>query len=504
MTAAHRPVAAVAGLQPRWLWVAVGAILVAGLNFVRQLPEVHSLDAFVFGDPGLSLSNDAMLNEGRAPTRDFAYFYGLLGLTIDRAWYAAFGRTAVADTALLAVCNVLVALGLVRFGRAVDLPPRARWLLLAAVPIAVMPLRYTSPIHAVDAAILVHALSFQARGNLAAALVLAVTGVFVKSALVSVYAAGLVLLILFGPRPTLVGLRQRVRDLVPAAAVGVLIAGLLAVRFGWEPLLRTMFPVAGAKTYEGENFGFFFGIGRRFWLPTPFNPAYYIFGPAGFWLLASIVMLAGVPGLLRDRRDPRAAALLACAGLHVVFIALLFGNEFSWLYYSFLPVLGACGVVGRWSEASGNRQGAGPLMPALLVFALGSWVGFGMHGLALWREHVRTDTTGGLFARPDDAAAWAKVRERAKLERVLVLTPSGAGRVIFPELDSVRSSALLRAVAPPAEVDDLLTRLRTTDVVVLHAVTAGLFESWPPFAEELRAFRPEFEGGSMRVLRRAK
>ncbi len=482
-----------------WASVGVALFLLAALNFLRQLPEVHSLGAVVFGDPGLGLAVDALLDDGRVPTRDFAYFYGLLGVAADRAWYAAVGRTAAADTLFLFACNGLLAWGLLRFGRAVDLPPAARWLLVAGVPVAVMPLRYTSPTHALDAVILAHALAWQARGNYRAAFAAAVAGVFVKSALASVYATGLLALVLFGPRSIPTSWRARLCELIPGAAVGLAALALLTAWFGVEPVVKTLFPVAGAKTYEGEGFGFFGGIGRRFWLPDSPSLTYYLFGPAGFWLLASAVGLAGVPGLVRDRRDPRAAAVLACVALHVAFVGLLFGNELSWLYYSFLPVMAAAGGVGR---------GGAPrwLVVGLPVVAVCGWVGFAFHGAALWRDREQSEETGRLFAPPADAAAWARVRELAAAERVLVLTPSGAGRVLFPGVDSVRSSALLPVVAPAAEVEDLASRVRAADVVVIHDVTGPMFERWGPFAAELARFAevPGLRGETFRVLRRVR
>ncbi len=484
------------------LGFAAAVVFLTALNFIRQLPEVHSLDAFVFGDPGFALSVDAMLDEGREPTEDFAYFYGLLGVVIDRVWFAGIGRTAFADTALLALCNLLLALGLVRFARAIDLPRSVWWLLLAGVPVAIMPMRYTSPTHAIDAALLVHALAFQARGNRRAAFVLVVIGVLVKSALASVYATGLLGLILLGPRQEPTGWRQRARELIPGAVVGLVLTGLLMVRFGWGPVVCTLFPIAGAKTYAGERFGFFFGIGRQFWLRTPFDPVYYLFGPAGFWLLASAVMLTGVPQLIQARRDPRAQAILTVAALHLAFVFFLFGHDLSWLYYSFLPVLGACGVVGQWEAAGTCPRWLRVGLPVIVVCGC---VGFAVHGWTIWKDTICTEATGGLFARPADAEAWGRVRGLGRHERVLVFTPSGAGRVLFPEVDSIRSSALLPAVATPTEVNALLARLWTADAVVVHPVTRPMFDHWPPFKDELEAFEddPQTTGDAMfQVLRR--
>lgn len=482
---------------PPWAAVAAAVFALAALNFARQLPEVHALAAVAFGDPGMALSADALLADGRVPTRDFAYYYGLLGAAAARGWYAAVGRTPAADTAFLFLGAVAVAWGMLRFARAVGLGPAGRWVLVVGVPVAAMPLRYPSPTHALDAALLVHALAWQARGNTRAAFATAVAGVFVKSALASVYAVGLVAAVLFAPRSTPTSWQTRTRELIPGAAVGCAVAVSLAAWLGLGPLLETVFPVAGGKTYGGERFGFVFGVGRRFWLPDEPSAAYYLFGPAGFWLAASAVALAGVPTLWRNRRDPRSAAVLTAVGLHVAFVAVLFGHELSWLYYSFLPVLAAAAVADRMPRLV--KLG----LPALAVCG---WVGFAGYGAALWRDRVRTEATGGLYAQPDDAAAWAEVRELATRERVLVLTPSGAARIAFPEVDGVRSWVLLPAVARPAEVEDLLARIRAADVLVLHDDASGPFAAWEPFAAEVARFTvvPAPRGATFRVARRSK
>ena len=100
----------------------------------------------------------------------------------------------------------------------------------------------------------------------------------------------------------------------------------------------------------------------------------------------------------------------------------------------------------------------------------------------------------------------AEVRELATRERVLVLTPSGAARIAFPEVDGVRSWVLLPAVARPAEVEDLLARIRAADVLVLHDDASGPFAAWEPFAAEVARFTvvPAPRGATFRVARWSK
>src|SRR5439155_26645472 len=194
---------------PGWRFAAAVAA-VAALSFLRSLPPLVAFENVAFRDQGWPLTVDAMVADGWVPTRDFGYFYGLLTLATDRAWFAAAGRTPWAAAGLTAVGTAFLALGLVRFARAARLGPAGRLVLLAAVPFAVMPLPYPTPMHAVEPALLVNALAFQAAGNPAAALVLATVAVFVKPGLGLVYGLVLGLLVLAGGGDV----RTRVRRLL--------------------------------------------------------------------------------------------------------------------------------------------------------------------------------------------------------------------------------------------------------------------------------------------------
>jgi hypothetical protein len=258
-----------AGRAPVPLGWAIAVWVVSAAWVVLQLPYGYGLASYLYYDSGWALSTDALLSEGLVPTQDFAYFYGLLTLLIDRAWFAVFGATPFAQAGLSLVSTAAATHATIRFARAVRLRRSARWLLLVCAPLAIMPSFYHTPTHALEYALLINAVALQAAGRPATALVLATICLFVKPAMAGVYGPILAGIILFGPRTTEARFGQRVRDLLPAAGICMAVAGLLAARFGTGPLLATLVPTDAAKVYAADRFGFFFGIGRQFRTPLP-------------------------------------------------------------------------------------------------------------------------------------------------------------------------------------------------------------------------------------------
>lgn len=483
---------------PGATWAAV-VFALTGLNFVRLLPVVLGFVFVVVADAGWALGTDAAwVGHGLTPAKDFAYFYGLLTLVIDRGWFALFGRSPAAVAALIAACNLAVAAGLVLFGRGVGIGRVGRVLLAVAAPIAVMPLGYPSPAHALEAALLSLALGLQAGGRPAVSLVLCVLAVFVKPALGFVYGPLLVGVILTAPGSW----SARLGRLLPAAITTVVVAGLLAAVFGGGPLFETIVPLSAAKVYAADRYGFFFGTGRRFWLPVPFHPLYYVLSPVGFWLAASAVLVIGGGLQIRRWRDRRAAAVLTCLVLHAVFVLFLFGNQFSWLYYAFLPVCGAAGVVAGWEHVEPRRSWRLAAGAALGVLALLGQYAPVVEAARVWAVAVRSDATGGLYALPEDAAAMAEIRELARAHRVLMLTRSGGPSIVFPELESPHAWYLLRPVALPAEVERVREQIRAAEYLVIPTAPDGSLSAWPEFYDEFAAFRQERRYPSFLVVKR--
>ena len=467
----------------------------ASLSVVRYVPDLLLFTGFVFGDAGWALAVDALLDDGMIPTQDFGYFYGLLALAIDRVWFALVGRTPEAVASLIVLGSAFIALGMVRFARSARLGPWASLVLLAAIPLAVMPMPYPTPVHAIEAALLVNALAYQVRGRYDAALVLATIALFVKPGLAYFHGLLLVSLVIGGCGS---GWRGRLRAFAPAAITGLGIALGLIAWLGSSPLLHTLFPASAAQNYDHENYGFFFGDGRQFWYPDGAHPLFYLFTPAGIWLLATAILLVAAVRRTRSLRDPASATVVTCAVLHAVFVLLLYGNRWSWLYYSSILI---CGLAASLPEPQPSHRRGRMMLGLLSCLALFSQVG----PTALqrrWKDYRRFDDTAGLFAHPDDAAAWKVIREKARHERVMVFTNTGGAFVIFPELDSPRVWYLLRSTATPTELSRVRKQVSSAKWLVVPP--AGLYPDWPSvdLAFHLNMWEEVSEAPSFKLYRR--
>ena len=94
----------------------------------------------------------------------------------------------------------------------------------------------------------------------------------------------------------------------------------MAAWFSPAPLLHTLIPVRGAESYKILNYGFFNGLGRRFWLPAGVTPRHYLFSHAGHYLLGSAILVAAAaastcawpgPPPARTRSTPRSSPAAA-------------------------------------------------------------------------------------------------------------------------------------------------------------------------------------------------
>ena len=480
---------------PGWWRITVWTVSAAWA--LLQIPYGFGLQPYVFFDAGWALSTNALISEGLVPTRDFAFFYGLLTLVVDRLWFAMFGATPFAQAGLSLLCAVAATHAVIRFARGAELRHRARWLLLVCAPLAIMPAFYPSPTHALEHALLINALASQAGGHPAIALLLVTVCLFVKPTLASFYGPILVGVILFGHRATPVAWRIRLRELWPAAIAGLAIAGLLAAMFGVEPLVLTLIPTDGAKFDAAQNFGFFFGVGRKTWLPEPMVWWYYLFTPAGFLLVGSVVLVLGAVRTARSRRPNLAAITLTCTTLHLIFIFFLYGNELSWKYYPYLLVFGLCCVLNHTEQTSRESRAIRSLSMVWILFLLAALgqsyyllicLAMTVSGL-LSPTSNRSESTAWLLASGPDQVSWRRVRAIAARERVLILAQVSAGRILMPEVDSPRCWYLLKPIARASEIERVNDQIRAADWLVIPTGPGERLDSWPEFAESLAPFR---------------
>ncbi len=467
-------------LSRSWL---LATIAIVCANFVLLVPSLLAFQSFMIGDLGWAITVDALWDQGLMPTRDYMYFYGLLTLILDRAIFALLGRGPNAQAVLYFLFNVAITFGYVRFVAAAQLGRIARIFAIVAAPLAVMPVVFPSPTHGLEAALLINALALQARGRYSFALALVTACVFVKPSMALVYGAILTALILFESS------RSKWRSFLPAILTALSTAGMLAAVFGTAALVKSLSPADGMKVYADEHYGFFFGVGRGFWLVEPFTLWHYLLTPVGFWLLGTAVLILGGFRTAVVGRGRVATATSTCTILHIVFICFLFGNHLSWIYYSYFLVLGLCGVLN--GNGLAPRSAPPNLLSkcspyALIGLAASAQVATVAFSLLIWTSATRTADTCGLFADQPNANAWAELRDLAQRDRVFLLAPTGAGHILRPEVEGMRSWFLLRAATRPEEINAVRSQIRSANWVIVPRDFANQLDRWPELSDELR------------------
>ena len=230
---------------------------------LARLPLSLSWDDFAFMDQGANFAVQTLLDRGLVPTVDFGYIYGLLALLIGRFWFSLVGLNPYAYAAAMLIVDILIAWGLARCLSAMKAGPAAIVLVVVALPWAALS-SYINLAHAVEATLICHAIAEHLLGRRSRALALLTACIFVKPAMAYLYGLLLVLLLLRDVRTT--GVRSFFWALAPSSAVGIVLVMLCGYWFGVKPLMNSLLPLAGAANYRDMHYGFFFGIGRQFWL----------------------------------------------------------------------------------------------------------------------------------------------------------------------------------------------------------------------------------------------
>ena len=480
-------------------------LAVAALHAVGAYPQVLLFGRYAHGDPGWVLTTDQLVRDGLTPSRDFAYFYGLLPLLIDRVIFAMCGATPESVAWVRLLGALAVAVGVARVALALRVGVWGGLVMVCGVGFIANPEFMLTPIHVLEAVCVVHALADQIRGKPNRALAWFTLAVLAKPSIG--YFGGLMLLVECFVVPTPDG-KGRWRRLIPAAAVGVAGLLLLIARFGPEPVLKTQLPLEAGKVYTAQNFGFFHGDGRHFWHPDGADLRYYVFSPFGMWAVSTAVLLVGAAlALPRWRFDPAARFIVLCAVLHTAFVTLFFGNRLSWFYYAYLPILGAAAVIDRLPTWFASLKAGAVILGVVLslLLLLGT--------LPLIREYVgfhknyeRSAVAAGLYLDKGNSGAaekaWQAIRERAKTEPTLFLTRMGCASQLAPELVSPRSWYLHRAIAVPGELDRVRDQIAACNILVVTTLDDNDLMTWPEFAEVLRPFQEVEKYPLFKVYRR--
>lgn len=449
-----------------------------------QLPMSLEWTTFAFMDQGANLSVQTLLDRGMVPTIDFGYTYGLLPLLIGRSWFALLGRTPVAYAAAMLVVDLLIAWGLARCLAALRVGPAGVALAVAAMPWAVLA-SYINLVHALEATLICHALAEHALGRKPRALALLTVCLFVKPVMAYLYGLLLVLLIIRDRWAG--GLRGFLRELAPAAATGVVLLAVCSGWFGVKPLINSLLPLTGAANYRYMNYGFFRGVGRRFWLPGDVWPAYYVFSPAGHYLVGTVVLsAAAIAAVLRLARHPSTAedcgdeVITCCGVMHLTFLTAFYADWMSWTYYYYILVIGLAGLAARGGRAA----------VLILLIAAAALVGQRYH-FSFVRHHWRcrpAADTAGLWASATEREEWHRVREIMgdRLGSVLTIN-GGCLQLLAPGFAPAENVFISRGISLPADLKRKLDQVASAEVIVIrdHTTHRSFLDIWPEFVKVL-------------------
>ena len=335
------------------LWLLFSAELI--LFAIVRLPLNLSLDAYAFADRGMFPTVCYLVTHGRRPTLDFGYPYGLLPILLMQGAFHLFGWAPLAHETAMGACAFASSWGMARFASAMRLGTIGIVLLVVAFPFAILCLLpVVHSCHGGRRAL--QRSRRQAAGRHGSALALATAACFIKPAMGYLYGFVLLLLIVLDARCSAgavklrIGWRSLLGRLAPAALTGIILLALLGAVYGLEPLAKTLLPGAGSVEYRHMGLGSVLYGGRDFWYQPKLGPEFYLFTVAGFWITATLwLVAAGARAAWKLTRAYWAAHIPAasdefvftCAVLHLTFITTFFGGPVSWEYYSYLLVMGA-------------------------------------------------------------------------------------------------------------------------------------------------------------------
>jgi hypothetical protein len=444
------------------------AIETLAINLAR-LPESMRFDRYAFCDHGANLTLQYLLANGLRPTLDFGYTYGLLPALIGRIWFSVFGATPWAYQSAMVLVDLLCAWAMTNM--LAHLRIGAFGLALAFITLGyAFQATYVNFAHAIEAVLLAHALAQHSRGSRSGALAFASAAVFAKPSMGYVY--GLLLLILMARdlRQSGFNPRRLIVALAPAAVTFAGLSILLTLIYGPRIFAHTILPIEGAAHYRALNFGLMHSA-RAFWDPVGQPWVFYLVDMSGFWIVASVslclVALIQLPTIIRLGNPlkthltiRRSELIVTCALLHIAFLTLFFGNQWSWIYYSYILIAGI--VITADFSPELRRLGA-------VLCVLGF---FSLTDLAYW-THRWWQTTGpelstaGLWAPDDERNEWLHVLATAHDRKTVVLDSMGAAELLFPDLGKPVSLYLLDGLRLPDEINRKVEALSQAQVVVV-------------------------------------
>ena len=484
----------------RATWLTAMLCLEVLLAAVFQTPFLR-FDRFAFMDSGGELAIQDLMRRGYRPALDFGYLYGLLPLLLGRLWYGLAGPLAAIVSRADAGLHDALGLGPGPIRRC---PPpesgRGRPH-HAGHPGSLAGLLYNacsnpgagSPDQRPGGA---------GKGPPQTSLALLTACCFVKPSLA--FVQGLAVVIAIGAANGR-GIRAAsVRSFGPALVTAAVLALILTLGFGAEPLAKTIFPFTGMAVYRISNYGFFHGVGREFWVLPHAGIRDYLRYEVGFWMLGTLVLLwGGLAGLRRLARGDstgdralRDEIIATCAAVHLGFVVLLFGHRGTWLYS--LPML----ILGLATLAAGGPRPRSALW-LLVVLLLVSDRSKAVEIVRRWKTESPSAVTLNLWADAAERDEWARVLELTRGKRPALLAMCDGGALLTPGFAPPEVGYLVPGNALPAEVRRKAAQLASA-LMIISALAPDWpgFTFWPEITAAFNGCELVMQGRFVRVYRR--
>jgi len=490
--------------NPNWITrLSIALCVEAVLLNLLQLAGTLNF-GFLFGDTGANITAQYLVASGYRPAVDFGYHYGLLPLFIGHVWFSVAGASPVSYQCAMVVTGIVLALGLARFAETLHLSWTGIAFIAAALLIAIRPY-YWNFAHAVEAALLCHAIAAQAGGKTPTALALTTAAALAKPSMAFFYGAWLLISAILKLQTSGALTRRALEKLIaPSIIVTAALVLLLIGIYGPLPLWRTILPLSGAHAYRVQHLGLL-GDGKYFFYSPGVRPGYYVGTFTGVWTLGTI-WLIGAAALcasrfvtgLRDHSpvEMTTEMVLTCGLLQLIFLLILFGTAQSWAYYSYILVMGI-------AASSKLSYQAGNVVVGLAFMSLLSQKATWQDSIRAWRTSSAKADVLDLWTAPDEATEWATVRKLAAGKRATILSCDGSAEVEFPEFQKPVSLFLIPGLATPGEIERKADQISSSSIVILPQFYESNFcqlPSWPEFAAPLKSFGPLWSGQYFKVL----
>jgi hypothetical protein len=490
----------------KWFWAVLAVEVLVIVLF--EIPTRLGFDGTAFGDCGLSLTAQSLIQQGYKPGLDFGYPYGTLSLLFGRLWFGLFGLTPHAFFSATVLCDLVFALGLARFANQLRLRSCAA-LGLIAVSLPFCILANITFAHVLERVFLVWALTVHAGGRRSHALALSTAAALAKPSMGFVY--GFLLLVFIvqvlwkESKLTPYFLAREVRS-AAVTAVGVLAVSIAV--YGAPVTLRLLLPLTGAEVYRANNLGFFSGVGRAFWYFPGVHAGYYFGTPITFWLFASVWLIAGGCSVAltllenfknREEVTPARELTVFCALMHVAFVVLFFGSNASWTSYAYLLPMGVAAMT-LWSKYSMK------FIWLLIALGVAGQKGMIVENFQAWLNTAPSSTTAGLWANPDERKEWKHVLGLAEGNSSVVLASDGFAQMMFTQLSRPVVVQLYRGQSTASELKRQIGRLSTAQIAIVPEVpnSSAFLNQWPEFKDALSKLRMiVFKGRYFTVYRRS-